>query len=194
MSEIARFFRTHIHIKGSYITLNWVFPSDKSENANRCFINFILHLAHLCQEIVYFREKWVHEQNKMAFESVKPILDFMGLILVPGTTNMRTHYIKNVLFTVPMLLLLCSLGAYFLVNLSNLMKATEVFYVIAATLLCIGQYWFLVSQKESLWLVLINLQKLVDHSKFRHVPHNLSFCFELNHCPTTLRITRDVVL
>lgn len=107
----------------------------------------------------------------MAFESVKAILNFMGLILVPGTTNTRMHYIKNVLITLPMLLLLGSLSAYFAVNLSNLVEATDVFYVIASTLLCIGQYWFLVTQKESLWLVLIDLQKLIDRSKF-----------ELDHC------------
>lgn len=104
-----------------------------------------------------------------AFESVKQILDFMELLAPADPNNRWTHYIKNVLISLPMLLLLCSLCAFFVLHLDNLVEATDVFYVIAATLLCIGQYWFLVGQKVPLVHLLNDLQQLVDQREFS--PH-----------------------
>lgn len=99
----------------------------------------------------------------LAFKSVRDILDFMGLLL---PVNLQFHYIKNVIISIPLLLLLYSLCAYFFYNLNNLVNATDVFYVIAASLLCFGQYWFLVVQKGSLFELLSTLQTIIDQSKF----------------------------
>lgn len=104
----------------------------------------------------------------LAFEQINSILDFMGLLRASANTNPWTHYIKNVLITLPMLVLLSCLCAFFIANLGDLVEATDVFYVIASTLLCISQYWFLVGQKISLCSVLTNLQHLVDQSEFCH--------------------------
>lgn len=98
----------------------------------------------------------------LAFESVRQILDFMELLAPADPNNRWTHYVKNVLISLPMLMLLCSLCAYFALHIGNLVEATDVFYVIAATLLCIGQYWFLVGQKAALVHLLGDLQQLVD--------------------------------
>lgn len=98
----------------------------------------------------------------LAFESVRQILDFMELLAPADPNNRWTHYVKNVLISLPMLMLLCSLCAYFALHIGNLVEATDVFYVIAATLLCIGQYWFLVGQKVPLVHLLGDLQQLVD--------------------------------
>lgn len=54
---------------------------------------------------------------------------------------------------------------YFYSNIDNLHKATEAFYVIAATLMCIGQYWFLLYKKTNLINLLNWLQSLVEQSK-----------------------------
>lgn len=107
----------------------------------------------------------------LAFESINSILDFMGLLRAKGHTNPWNHYIKNVLITLPMLVLLGCLCAFFITNLDDLVEATDVFYVIAATLLCISQYWFLAGQKISLRNVLAILQRLVSQSEFSHCTH-----------------------
>lgn len=104
-------------------------------------------------------------------ESVKGILEFMGLLIQKVTneetkpsSSDKTHYLRNIIFTIPLLLLLFPLCAYFYFNISNLINATDVFYVIASTTLCIGQYWFLVMQKLPLQQLLVELQELVDQS------------------------------
>lgn len=114
--------------------------------------------------VTKLKEVVIFSSNIMlAFKSVKEILQFMGLLL---PANLQFHYIKNVIITIPIILLLYSLCAYFFYNLNNLVNATDVFYVIAASLLCFGQYWFLVVQKDSLGEMLSTLQTLIDQSKF----------------------------
>lgn len=106
--------------------------------------------------------------------SVKGILEFMGLLLdiefqngVVIRTKNPLHFLKNIVITIPLVLLLFPLCAYFYFNLNILMNATDVFYVIAATILCMGQYWFLVVQKVPLQRVLIELQAIVDQSNYQ---------------------------
>lgn len=65
----------------------------------------------------------------------------------------------------PMVLLLLPLCAYLFFNGNNLVDATDVFYVIAATILCIAQYLFLVFQKKPLVDMLSELQAIIDQSK-----------------------------
>lgn len=97
----------------------------------------------------------------LTLKSVRDILEFMGLVLEQDATWLL-HYKKNVIITIPLFALLCPLCAYFVYNFSNLVNATDVFYVIAATLLCIVQYWFLAIQKRPLERLLSELQTLVD--------------------------------
>lgn len=92
----------------------------------------------------------------------------MGLLSsVEQTANVPfiTNYCSNVLYTIPLLALLFPLIAYFSVNMVNIIKATDAYYVIAATLMCIGQYWFLVVQKPELRHLVHRLQYLVDQSE-----------------------------
>lgn len=100
----------------------------------------------------------------LALKSVKEILEFMGLLKESDRKN-SLHYVKNVLITVPMVILLFPLCGYLAFNGNSLLRATDVFYVIAATILCIGQYWFLVAQKGPLFDLLSELQALIDQSK-----------------------------
>lgn len=95
---------------------------------------------------------------------MKDILRFMGL-LIESDKKYSLHYVKNVLITVPMVVLLLPLCGYLVSNGNNLLSATDVFYVIAADCLCIGQYWFLVVQKGPLLDLLSELQALIDQSK-----------------------------
>lgn len=66
-----------------------------------------------------------------------------------------------------MLVLLLPLCGYLVSNATNLLSATDVFYVIAADCLCIGQYWFLVAQKRQLNDLMSELQVLIDQSKWQ---------------------------
>lgn len=77
------------------------------------------------------------------------------------------HYVKNVLISVPMLVLLLPLCGYLVATGNHLLSATDVFYVIAADCLCIGQYWFLVAQKRQLLNLMSELQVLIDQSKWQ---------------------------
>lgn len=88
----------------------------------------------------------------------------MGLIR-ESDKKYSLHYVKNVLITVPMVILLLPLCGYLVFSANSLLRATDVFYVIAATILCIGQYWFLVVQKGPLFDLLSELQALIDQSK-----------------------------
>lgn len=99
----------------------------------------------------------------LALKSVRDILKFMGLLHADNKNSL--YYVKNVLITVPMLVLLLPLCGYLVLNANNILKATDAFYVIAATILCICQYWFLVAQKGTLLDLLSELQKLIDQSK-----------------------------
>lgn len=100
----------------------------------------------------------------LALKSVKDILRFMGLLMESDKKN-SLHYVKNVLITAPMVVLLVPLCGFLVSKANNLLSATDVFYVIAATILCIGQYWFLVAQKRPLFELLSELQALIDQSK-----------------------------
>lgn len=102
----------------------------------------------------------------LALKSVRDILKFMGLLL-DSEQQYSLHYVKNVLVTLPMVLLLLPLCAYLFFDGNNLVNATDVFYVIAATILCIGQYWFLVLQKRPLLDLLAELQTIIDQSKYQ---------------------------
>lgn len=118
-------------------------------------------------------ESW--NRRKMTIitlKSIKSILSTMGLLARIGPTASRQriqfiNYWPNVMYTVPLLTLLFPLAAYFYANMVNLIKATDAFYVIAATLMCIGQYWFLVVQKPELSHLVLRLQYLVDQSTFK---------------------------
>lgn len=106
----------------------------------------------------------------LALKSVKDILKFMGLVSdAAAAVNDRrlsySYYVRNILITIPMVVLLMPLCAYFVYHANDLVHATEVFYVIAATILCIGQYWFLVWQREPLENLISELQTLIDQSK-----------------------------
>lgn len=103
-------------------------------------------------------------KKMLALKSVKDILRFMGL-LMESDKKYSLHYVKNVLITAPMVVLLLPLCGYLVFNANNLLTATDVFYVIAATFLCIGQYWFLVVQKRPTTDLLSELQALIDQSK-----------------------------
>lgn len=100
----------------------------------------------------------------LALKSIKDILKFMGLVERTDETN-SSRYVKNILITIPMVVLLLPLCAYILTEANNLRDVTEVFYVIAATIMCIGQYWFLVAQKKPLENLISELQTLIDQSK-----------------------------
>lgn len=102
----------------------------------------------------------------ITLRSIKSILSTMGLLSSAEQTSSQTiiSYWLNVLYTIPLLALLVPLVAYFYANMVNLIKATDAFYVIAATLMCIGQYWFLVLQKPELSRLVVRLQNLVDQS------------------------------
>lgn len=100
----------------------------------------------------------------LALKSVKDILEFMGLIR-ESDKKYSLHYVKNVLITVPMVVLLLPLCGYLVFSANSLLRATDVFYVVVATILCIGQYWFLVAQKGPLLDLLSELQALIDQSK-----------------------------
>lgn len=103
----------------------------------------------------------------ITLKSIKSILSTMGLLSRVDQTTSRQliNYWVNVVYTIPLLTLLFPLVAYFHANMVNLIKATDAFYVIAATLMCIGQYWFLVMQKAELSHLVHRLQYLVDQSK-----------------------------
>lgn len=105
----------------------------------------------------------------LALKSVKGIFKFMGLLLETDAPWFLLHYVKNVLISIPLLTLLYPLCAYFHHNMSILLNATDAFYVIAATLLCLGQYWFLVMQKQPLRCLFSELRALIDQSECRRL-------------------------
>lgn len=102
----------------------------------------------------------------ITLQSIKTILKVMGLYSNDdGQFNHNLiNYLPNIIYSIPLLSLLFPLIAYFCKNVGNLSNATDVFYVIAATLLCIGQYWFMMLQKVPLMHLLCELQQLVDKS------------------------------
>lgn len=100
----------------------------------------------------------------LALKSVRDILKFMGLLLDSDQKN-PWHYVKNVLITTPMVVLLLPLFGYLIFNNNNLVQVTDVFYVIVATILCIAQYMFLVFQKKPLVNLISELQAIIDQSK-----------------------------
>lgn len=101
-------------------------------------------------------------------QSIKSILSTMGLMEGVDQSHplKLITYWTNALYTIPLLALLFPLIAYFYANMVNLIKATDAYYVIAATLMCIGQYWFLVVQKSELSHLLLRMQHLVNQSKW----------------------------
>lgn len=103
----------------------------------------------------------------LALKSVKGIFKFMGLLLETDAPWLLLHYVKNVLISIPLFTLLYPLCAYFRDNMYILVNATDAFYVIAAVLLCLGQYWFLVMQKQPLRCLFSELQALIDQSECR---------------------------
>lgn len=103
----------------------------------------------------------VQALNMFALKSVRDILEFMSLL---SNRDESLGYVKNVLITIPMVLLLAPLCAYLTFHGNNLLNATDVFYVIAATILCIAQYWILVMQKRPVRELLTKLQTLIDQS------------------------------
>lgn len=104
----------------------------------------------------------------ITLKSVKGILKIMGILLSTEQMLNRSvlHYVPNLVYNIPLMLLLHPLLAYFYVNVDNLTNATDAFYVIAATIMCISQYWFLMFQKVPLWHLFSQLQHLVDHRKY----------------------------
>ena len=106
------------------------------------------------------------KENMLALKSVKDILRFMGL-LMETDDKYSLHYVKNVVISLPMLVLLLPMCGYLVSSANHLLSATDVFYVIAADCLCIGQYWFLVAQKRQLLDLMSELQVLIDQSKWQ---------------------------
>lgn len=102
----------------------------------------------------------------LTLKPIRVILKILGLLydIEKPINHSLIGYLPNIIYTIPLLSLLFPLIAYFYYNMDNLTNATDVFYVIAATLLCIGQYWFLVVQKRPLFHLLAELQLLVDQS------------------------------
>lgn len=125
----------------------------------------------------------------ITLKSIRSILHTMGLLssAVQVSTQNPINW-PNCLYTIPLLALLFPLGSYFYANIVDLVKATDAFYVIAATLMCLGQYWFLVMQKSELNRLLLRLQFLVEQSKccinfteeFMAFGINFSFSFTLS--------------
>lgn len=99
----------------------------------------------------------------LALKSVKDILVFMGVV-VDTDENYSLQYVKNVLITMPLVILLLPLCGYIAFNVHSLLSATDVFYLIAACLQSIGQYWFLVAHKAPLQDLISELQMLIDQS------------------------------
>lgn len=97
--------------------------------------------------------------------TIKPVMEIMGLKYKPNQ-HLINYYSRNLVISIPLFVLLFPLLAYFIVNLNNLSKATDVTYVIAADLMCIGQYWFLVAQKLPLQKLMSELQWIVQQSMF----------------------------
>lgn len=104
----------------------------------------------------------------ITLKSIKSILVTMGLLDSNSNQILSSekfiNFWPNLVYTIPLLALLFPLLAYFHANVVNIIKATDAFYVIAATLMCIGQYWFLVLQKSELRQLMFELQYLVDQS------------------------------
>lgn len=98
----------------------------------------------------------------------------MGLKHKPDI-HFLNYYSRNVVISIPLFVLLFPLLAYFIVNLNNLSKATDVTYVIAADSMCIGQYWYLVTQKIPLQNLLVELQGIINESKLCSFNHSLHF-------------------
>lgn len=117
----------------------------------------------------------------------KAILHLMGLI--PGIGV----YLPVAVWSIPLITLLLPMIAYSIVNIHDVRKATDASYVIAADILCTGQYWFLAAQKTNLLNVLNHLDRLVAESRFfiflnfrricSHNPHQIikkrkiKFCY-----------------
>lgn len=126
-----------------------------------------LWLAFSVQQILYrtgTRTNLKKIVKMLALKSVKDIFELMGLLMETDQPWRLHHYVKNVLISIPLFTLLYPLCAYFRYNMFNLLNATDAFYVIAATILCLGQYWFLVMQKQPLRNLLLELQALIDQS------------------------------
>lgn len=104
----------------------------------------------------------------ITLKSIRSILHVMGLMssAVQVPIQNPINYWPNLLYSIPLLALLFPLVSYFYANIATLLEATDAFYVIAATLMCLGQYWFLVMQKFELNRLVLRLQHLVEQSKF----------------------------
>lgn len=89
----------------------------------------------------------------------KAVLHLMGLIPGAGIT------LPVIIWSVPLITLLLPLISYSIVNIHDVRKATDASYVVAADILCIGQYWCLAAQKKNLLSVLDHLDKLVIESR-----------------------------
>lgn len=92
---------------------------------------------------------------------VKKSLNYMGVL----SESDGKQCVKQLLVTFPMLTLLVPLCAYFVYHKNNVVNATEVFYVIAASILCILQYWFLIAKRRQLADLMSELHVLIDQSK-----------------------------
>lgn len=132
------------------LEIRWLRLESHVETSAICLS--LSHTAHTTQET-----------TMSALKSVQDIFKFMGLLLETDKPY-SLQYVRNVLITLPMVLLLLPLCAYIVFNANNLLGATDVFYVIAATILCISQYWIFVMQKRPLFNLLAELQTLIDQS------------------------------
>lgn len=72
----------------------------------------------------------------------------------------------NLIYSMPMIYTSIGMVSYFIVNISNLPKATEVAYVIFALFIYLPIYWIFVLQKNRTQNVMDALQYAVDQSTF----------------------------
>lgn len=95
-------------------------------------------------------------------------LRLIGMIY--DQTNQKSLNLSNLLFnliySMPMIYTTIGMVSYFIVNISNLPKATEVAYIIFALFIYLPIYWIFVLQKNRTQNVLDALQYAVDQSTF----------------------------
>lgn len=100
----------------------------------------------------------------------KAILGVMGLLT--SGDDIRT-ILPILLWSIPLISLLMPCIAYSLSNINDVNKATEATYVVAADVLCLGQYWFLVAQRNELKKILKRLDGLVQKRNWNEINQNL---------------------
>lgn len=106
----------------------------------------------------------------------KAVLHLMGLIPGAGVT------LPVIIWSLPLITLLLPMISYSIVNIHDVRKATDASYVVAADILCIGQYWCLAAQKKNLLSVLDHLDRLVVESSRGFCANSLMHCVNCSLC------------